>query len=29
MFTTAKARSKMGHAYPVIASLPEPRTKES
>ena len=29
MFTTAKARSKMGHAYPVIASLSKPRTKES
>jgi hypothetical protein len=29
MFTKAKARAKMGRAYPVIASLPKPRTKES
>jgi hypothetical protein len=29
MFTTAKARAKMGHAYPVLPSLREPTTKES
>jgi transposase len=29
MFTTAKARAKMGRAYPEPASAPEPRTKES
>ena len=27
MFTTAKARAKMGRAYPEPASLGEPRTK--
>jgi|SRR5580658_6977381 transposase len=29
MFTTAKARAKMGRAYPEPASVHEPRTKES
>ena len=29
MFTTAKARAKMGHAYPVPASARELRAKES
>jgi transposase len=29
MFTTAKARAKMGHAYPEPASIREPTTKES
>ena len=29
MFTTAKARAKMGRAYPEPASVREPRTKES
>jgi hypothetical protein len=29
MFTTATARAKMGHAYPVLSSPREPRTKES
>jgi transposase len=29
MFTTAKARAKMGRAYPQLASVPEPRSKES
>jgi transposase len=29
MFTTAKARAKMGHAYPLLTPLPEPSTKES
>src|SRR4029077_13514677 len=29
MFTTAKARAKMGHAYPEPASIREPKIKES
>jgi len=29
MFTTAKARAKMGHAYPEPASVREPKAKES
>jgi hypothetical protein len=29
MFTTDKARAKMGHAYPAPAPVREPRTKES
>jgi hypothetical protein len=29
MFTTAKARAKMGRAYPEPASISETRTKES
>jgi hypothetical protein len=29
MFTTEKARAKMGRAYPEPASFREPRTKES
>jgi hypothetical protein len=28
-FTTAKARAKMGRAYPLLTSLSEPKTKES
>jgi hypothetical protein len=29
MFTTAKARAKMGRVYPEPAALREPETKES
>jgi len=29
MFTTAKARAKMGRAYPEPVSVREPRVKES